>query len=64
VDREWQIVTACFVCNSEIGAGPSPLLSMRRDPAPASAELGKEMGQFVAESPIDLGLAVVAETAI
>ena len=52
-DWERQIMTAVLVANSEITASLPPFNAMRQNPAPTSAELGKEMGQLVAQSSID-----------
>jgi hypothetical protein len=48
-----QIMAAPLVRNSQIAARGAPLVSMRQNPATASAKLGKKMGQFVSQSAID-----------
>ena len=64
MDREGQIVAARFAGDPEVGAGPSPFRTMRSDPPAPDSELREEMRQLVAQSAIDLRLAVRAEPAI
>lgn len=54
-DGKRQIVAALFVGDSEIAARKTPLGSVRENSASASAELGKNMRQFMAQSAMDLG---------
>jgi hypothetical protein len=62
--RERQIVTTRFVANSQIDTGPPPLHPMRRDAAAAGAKLREQVRQLMAEGPVNLSLAVSAETAV
>jgi hypothetical protein len=48
-------VTSLFTSNSQIAASLSPLVAVRWNPPPASAKLGENMPQFVAQSSIDFG---------
>jgi len=50
---EGKIMTAFLVGDFQIAAGGAPLVSMRQNSVTASAKLGKKMGQFVAQSPIN-----------
>ena len=62
--REGQIVTARFAGNPQIGAGPPPFHPVGRDATAAGAKLREQMRQLMAEGPINLSLAVSAETAV
>jgi hypothetical protein len=62
--REGQIVTARFAANPQIDTGPPPLHSMRRDATAAGAKLREQVRQLMAEGPVNLSLAVSAETAV
>jgi hypothetical protein len=48
-----QIVTALFVGDPQIKTRPAPLVTVRWNPSAASAKLGKNMRQFVTQSPVD-----------
>jgi hypothetical protein len=62
--REGQIVTARFAANSQIGAGPPPLHPMGRDATAAGAKLREQVRQLMAQGPVNLSLAVSAESAV
>ena len=63
-NRERQTVTARFAHNPKIGAGAAPFRAVRRNPAPAGPRLGEQVRQLVTQRPIDLRVAVCAESAI
>jgi hypothetical protein len=48
-------VTPLLVGNSQIEASLPPLEAVRWNPSAASAKLGKNMRQFMAQSPVDFG---------
>ena len=55
---------ARFVGDPKVAAGVSPFRAVGRQAAPARAELGQEMGQFMAQGAVDLGGVVFAQTRI
>jgi hypothetical protein len=61
---ERQIVTAHFAPNPQIGAGSPPFDPVRRDAPATGAKLREQVRQLMAESPVNLSLAVSAETAV
>ena len=52
-------MTTDFVADSEIIASVTPLGAMRRDAAATSTKLREKVGEFVAQRPINFGLAVI-----
>ena len=56
---ERKIMTTHFIADPEITAGAAPFGSMRQNPAAATTELCEEMGEFVAQGPVNLDVAVV-----
>ena len=54
MDGKGQSVAARFIGDPEIGAGPAPFRSVRRDAAAAGAKLREEMRQLVAQGAVDL----------
>ena len=56
---ERKIMTTGLVADPEITAGAAPFGSMRQNPAAAATELCEEMGEFVAQGPVNLDFAVV-----
>jgi hypothetical protein len=59
-----ELMTARFIGETEIGAGDAPFGAVRRDSPAAGARLGKEVGQLVAQSAIDLVRAMLAEARV
>ena len=62
--REREIVAPRFTINSQIGAGPSPIHPVGRDATAAGTKLGKDVGQLMAKSPVNLNFTVSGETAV
>jgi hypothetical protein len=60
-NRKRQGMTARFIRDAEIAASPAPLCAVRRNAPRTSAELGKQVGEFVAQGAIDLGGIVFAQ---
>lgn len=52
--RKREGVATLFVRDAKVATGFSPLRPMRWDASSAGAELGEEMGQFMAQGAIDL----------
>jgi hypothetical protein len=63
-DGKGQGVTARFVGNAEIAAGPAPFRTMGRNPAAPGAKLGQQMGKLVPQSAIEFGGVVFAQSRI
>ncbi len=61
---EGEIMAARFPGDPKVGAGATPFRSVGCDPAAASAGLGEEVGQLMAQGAIDFRLAVRGEAAI
>ncbi len=57
-------MAARFVRDPEIGAGPAPFGSMRREASAAGPGLGEKMCQLVAQGPVNFRFAMRGETAI
>jgi hypothetical protein len=62
--RERQIVTARFAANPQIDAGSPPFDPVRRNAPATGAKLREQVRQLMAEGPVNLRLAVSAETAV
>jgi len=62
--REGQIVTTRFATNPHVDTGPPPLPPMWRDATAAGAKMREQVRQLMAESPVNLSLAVSGETAV
>ena len=62
--REGQTVTARLAANPQIDAGPPPFDSVRCDAPATGAKLREQVGQLVAEGPVNLSLAMSAEAAV
>jgi hypothetical protein len=45
--REWEIMTALLISNSQIAARSAPLVAMRQNSATTSAKLSENMRQFM-----------------
>ena len=61
-NRKRQGMAARFVGDAKIAASPAPLGAMRQDAPRTSAELGEQVGEFVAQGAIDLGGIVFAKS--
>ncbi|MEY2550436.1 MAG: hypothetical protein QOG12_580 [Verrucomicrobiota bacterium] len=57
-------MAAGFVADAEIVAGATPFRAMRRDAPAASAKLGEQVGQLMAQGAIDFGGVVIAQARV
>ena len=60
-DEGGEIVAAHLIGDAEIAAGLFPFGAMRKNAAAAGAKLGEEMGQLVAQRPLDFAAGVADE---
>ena len=60
-DGKGKMVTTGFIADSEFATSVPPFLTVRRNPATPGTKFSKDMREFVAQRPIDLGFAVIAQ---